>query len=99
MVVEMPDDDADAFVEQLRQARSKAREATDRFGLSAEERQWVEKLGEELILDWSRSLSERLDDGIGFAAIPAIFAYALAVMEQIHCPPPEGTDRKASPSE
>ena len=84
----MPDD-ADEFLEQLRQARRKAKEAIGRFDLSPEERQWVEKLGEELIIDWSRSISERLDDQVGFRAIPAVFAYALSVMEDTHCPQPD----------
>ena len=51
----------------------------------------VERLGEELILDWSKTLSERLQEDTGFTAIPAIFAYALAVMEQIHRPSANGS--------
>lgn len=76
--------DAEDVLEQFHQARLKAREAIGRFSLSPAEREWVERLGEELILDWSKTLSERLQEDIGFSAIPAIFAYALTVMEQTH---------------
>ena len=40
----MPDE-ADEFIEHLRQAPGKARQAVERFNLSPEEREWVEKAG------------------------------------------------------
>lgn len=73
----------------------RGRAALDSLNLTQEDRDWAERMADELIAEWSRILSERLDKGISFRAIPAVFTYALAVMQEIHqqgTPPPPAHD-------
>ncbi|HSZ54757.1 MAG TPA: hypothetical protein VK797_03805 [Tepidisphaeraceae bacterium] len=62
-------------------SRIKGQKLLDQLQLSAKDREWAQKHGEELICLFLRDLSERLEPGISFRAIPAVFAYARAVIE------------------
>jgi hypothetical protein len=64
----------------LEQSREAGREVLNLLPLSPDERLWVEREAEELVSSSTRTLSERLKQGVSFKAIPAVFAYALAVV-------------------
>lgn len=75
---------AEEQVRTLDQSRIRGQELLDRLKLSPQDRQWAEKHGDELLRLYLRRLSERLEGGVSFRAIPAVFAYAQAVVDAIY---------------
>lgn len=71
-------------VNHLDQSRVRGQKLLDELKLSPKDRQWAEQQGDELIRLFLRSLSEQVEGGISFRAIPAVFAYAEAVIEAIY---------------
>jgi hypothetical protein len=75
----------------LERSREKGREILNRLRLSPKERLWVEREAERLVSSTTKTLSERLEPGVSFKAIPAVFAYALAVVNARYRPENEQT--------
>jgi hypothetical protein len=68
----------------LNDSKAKGEIALDKYDLTPLERAWARRCGEELIARWTKGLSKRLKPGISFKAVPAVFAYGLAVMKFRH---------------
>jgi hypothetical protein len=81
----------DKHLRKLEQSRADGREILNRLRLSPKERLWVEREAEQLVSSITKTLSERLEAGVSFKAIPAVFAYALAVVNSRYKPENEKT--------
>ena len=79
----------DKHSRKLEQSREEGRRVLRRLRLSPIEQRWVEREAEEFVSSTTRTLSERLEAGVSFKAIPAVFAYALAVVNARYRPESE----------